>query len=97
MPKSELIGDQHRGKGGYWTIDPTQMEKFKNGAFAKGSSASMRRKPTHHRKSPSPSLPDTPMSTTTTTTTTTNDIKASTTTTTSTVQLPIMQIHNLLN
>ncbi|KAL0138014.1 fork head domain-containing protein [Mucor lusitanicus] len=36
VPKSELVGTSHRGKGGYWTIDPTQMEKFKNGAFAKG-------------------------------------------------------------
>ncbi|KAI8968213.1 fork head domain-containing protein, partial [Mycotypha africana] len=43
IPKSDTNG-QHRGKGGYWTIDPTYMEKFKNGSFIKGSSSSLRRK-----------------------------------------------------
>ncbi|OAD76412.1 fork head transcription factor, partial [Phycomyces blakesleeanus NRRL 1555(-)] len=36
IPKSEneTVG---RGKGGYWTIDPNHMAKFKNGSFARGS------------------------------------------------------------
>ncbi|CAO3617194.1 unnamed protein product [Cunninghamella blakesleeana] len=44
VPKSELDGS-NRGKGGYWTIDPSQMSKFKNGAFARGSSSTLRRSP----------------------------------------------------
>lgn len=64
------------------------MEKFKNGSFAKGSTVLMRRKPTTTtRTSPSPSLPDTPVSSTDI-----NSIKASNHT-----PLPAMQIHNLLN
>ncbi|KAI9271688.1 fork head domain-containing protein, partial [Phascolomyces articulosus] len=39
IPKAELDGSNSRGKGGYWTVDPNYMEKFKNGAFAKGSSS----------------------------------------------------------
>ncbi|KAI8090164.1 fork head domain-containing protein, partial [Gilbertella persicaria] len=58
VPRSELA-EGHRGKGGYWTIDPSHMEKFKNGAFAKDS---MRRKqPTSFSSSSSPTLPDTPV------------------------------------
>lgn len=34
-----------KGKGGYWTIDSNHMMKFKNGAFARGSSSTLRRKP----------------------------------------------------
>ncbi|KAI7867104.1 fork head domain-containing protein [Spinellus fusiger] len=43
IPKAETesVG---QGKGGYWTIDPNYMEKFKNGAFARGSASSMRKK-----------------------------------------------------
>jgi hypothetical protein len=62
--------DGVKGKGGYWTIDPTHMEKFKNGAFARGSSSLLRRRPTLTSSSPPPSitsptpisssLPDTP-------------------------------------
>ncbi|KAL0089446.1 fork head domain-containing protein [Phycomyces blakesleeanus] len=57
IPKSEneTVG---RGKGGYWTIDPNHMAKFKNGSFARGSASSMRRKPTREdsdkRQSPLP-------------------------------------------
>ncbi|ORZ03849.1 fork head domain-domain-containing protein [Syncephalastrum racemosum] len=47
IPKSDLAGVGTRGKGGYWTVDPAYMDKFKNGAFAKGSSTGpmTRRKP----------------------------------------------------
>lgn len=58
---SKVGMDGNKGKGGYWTIDPAHMEKFKNGAFARGSSSLLRRKPTD-RPSHSPSLPDTPVS-----------------------------------
>ncbi|KAI8975958.1 fork head domain-containing protein [Pilobolus umbonatus] len=61
VSKTEFEGSPHlRGKGGYWTIDPNHMEKFKNGAFARGSSALMRRKPiptvhiSHKSDSPPP-------------------------------------------
>ncbi|KAG2216941.1 hypothetical protein INT45_012799, partial [Circinella minor] len=38
IPKAELVnGSNCRGKGGYWTIDPNYMEKFRNGVFAKGN------------------------------------------------------------
>ncbi|KAI8078785.1 fork head domain-containing protein [Halteromyces radiatus] len=43
LPKS-VLGDGTKGKGGYWTIDPNHMAKFKNGAFARGSSSTLRRK-----------------------------------------------------
>ncbi|OBZ84738.1 Forkhead box protein I1 [Choanephora cucurbitarum] len=59
VPKSKLnVADSHKGKGGYWTIDPSHMEKFKNGAFAKGS---IRRKQSSTDTSPTlpPALPDT--------------------------------------
>ncbi|KAI8352849.1 fork head domain-containing protein [Choanephora cucurbitarum] len=59
VPKSKLnVSDSHKGKGGYWTIDPSHMEKFKNGAFAKGS---IRRKQSPTDTSPTlpPTLPDT--------------------------------------
>ncbi|KAI9308359.1 fork head domain-containing protein [Cunninghamella echinulata] len=44
VPKSELDGS-NKGKGGYWTIDPAHMAKFKNGAFVRGSSSTLRRTP----------------------------------------------------
>ncbi|CAO3627466.1 unnamed protein product [Cunninghamella echinulata] len=44
VPKSELDGSS-KGKGGYWTIDPAHMAKFKNGAFVRGSSSTLRRTP----------------------------------------------------
>lgn len=70
ISKAEMDGV--KGKGGYWTIDPTHMEKFKNGAFARGSSSLLRRRPTLSSLPNSPtqqassqsSLPDTPVSTT---------------------------------
>ncbi|KAI9480346.1 MAG: fork head domain-containing protein [Benjaminiella poitrasii] len=65
VPRSELTGTRHRGKGGYWTIDPFYLEKFKNGSFTtKGSTSLMRRKnhTTTSLTPPSPSLPDTPVS-----------------------------------
>ncbi|KAL7310451.1 hypothetical protein PS15m_009951 [Mucor circinelloides] len=110
VPKSELVGTNHRGKGGYWTIDPTQMEKFKNGAFAKGSSSSMRKK-APKTSSPTPSLPDTPVSAIMNNTAKDNDnITHTSTSPTSQSQptvvvaavannepCPVMQIHNLLN
>ncbi|CAO3590735.1 unnamed protein product [Absidia cylindrospora] len=43
LPKSDS-DISAKGKGGYWTIDPNHMAKFKNGAFARGSSSSLRRK-----------------------------------------------------
>ncbi|CAO3664045.1 hypothetical protein G6F70_001443 [Rhizopus microsporus] len=88
VPKDEL--DEHKGKGGYWTIDPTYMEKFKNGAFARGASASMRKRPVSSPSSPC--LPDTPVS-----------ISMPKENTKSTYNKPanepchVMQIHNLLN
>ncbi|KAG1462762.1 hypothetical protein G6F46_006848 [Rhizopus delemar] len=42
VPKDEL--DEPKGKGGYWTIDPSYMEKFKNGSFTRGASTLMRKK-----------------------------------------------------
>ncbi|KAI9258233.1 fork head domain-containing protein [Sporodiniella umbellata] len=51
---------ERRGKGGYWTIDPSYMDKFKNGAFVRGASSLMRKKSS---LSPlSTYLPDTPVS-----------------------------------
>lgn len=44
---SKVEMDGVKGKGGYWTIDSTHMEKFKNGSFARGSSSLLRRKPNH--------------------------------------------------
>ncbi|KAF7727038.1 Forkhead box protein I1 [Apophysomyces ossiformis] len=44
VPKSELKDAVCHGKGGYWTIDPNHMARFKDGAFARGSSSSMRRR-----------------------------------------------------
>ncbi|KAI8064153.1 fork head domain-containing protein [Gongronella butleri] len=44
VPKSEMEG-HGKGKGGYWTIDSAHMAKFKNGAFARGSSSTLRRTP----------------------------------------------------
>ncbi|KAG1053679.1 hypothetical protein G6F46_006734 [Rhizopus delemar] len=79
VPKNEL--DEHKGKGGYWTIDSNYMEKFKNGAFVRGASSSMRKK-----SSPSSTyLPDTPVSM----------IKDNVESTKPSYQ--VMQIHNLLN
>ncbi|ORZ14602.1 fork head domain-domain-containing protein [Absidia repens] len=46
LPKSDS-DISAKGKGGYWTIDPNHMAKFKNGAFARGSSSSLRRKPSN--------------------------------------------------
>lgn len=75
--------DGIKGKGGYWTIDPTHMEKFKNGAFVRGSSSLLRRKPANNNSRnsllSSPNSPDTPD------------------TTTNSTAYPVMQIHNLLN
>lgn len=112
MPKSELSGTSHRGKGGYWTIDPTHMEKFKNGAFAKGSSTLMRKSWANRTSSLSPSSlpPDTPTLNTQSTPslstqeTTSSSSKSSSSTDTNTLAAattiepcPVMQIHNLLN
>ncbi|KAF7728177.1 Forkhead box protein J1 [Apophysomyces ossiformis] len=36
IPKSEFEGTTCRGKGGYWTIDPQYMSKFRRGAFVRG-------------------------------------------------------------
>ncbi|GAA5806801.1 hypothetical protein MFLAVUS_000149 [Mucor flavus] len=80
ISKAEMDGI--KGKGGYWAIDPTHMEKFKNGAFVRGSSSLLRRKPANNNSnhnSFSPNSPDTPDTTTNSTT------------------YPVMQIHNLLN
>ncbi|ORX48282.1 hypothetical protein DM01DRAFT_1309803 [Hesseltinella vesiculosa] len=44
VDRAELTG-QTKGKGGYWTVDPSYMAKFKNGAFARGSSSTLRRPP----------------------------------------------------
>ncbi|KAG2236121.1 hypothetical protein INT48_006137 [Thamnidium elegans] len=81
ISKAEMDGI--KGKGGYWTIDPTHMEKFKNGAFVRGSSSLLRRKPAN-RNYLSSNSPDTPVS-------------SQSDTTTNSTTYPVMQIHNLLN
>ncbi|CEP08602.1 hypothetical protein [Parasitella parasitica] len=97
VPKTELAAESnHRGKGGYWTIDPTQMEKFRNGAFAKGASASMRKKPAA-ASSPSPCLPDTPVLTAVSGTTKHSDYISNSTAQANNEPCPAMQIQNLLN
>jgi hypothetical protein len=106
VPKSELSGNNnHRGKGGYWTIDPTHMEKFKNGAFAKGASTLMRKSRANHTSSSPPSsIPDTPVSTLNTKETSISSLSSSPSSTdnhtlSTAVDEPcaVMQIHNLLN
>ncbi|CDS06213.1 hypothetical protein LRAMOSA08741 [Lichtheimia ramosa] len=42
VPKSESDGS--RGKGGYWTIDPAHMAKYKDGSFPRGSTTSILRR-----------------------------------------------------
>ncbi|KAI7858596.1 fork head domain-containing protein [Circinella umbellata] len=62
IPKAELVnGSNCRGKGGYWTIDPNYIEKFKNGVFAKGSSSnilSKRKTPRQIRMKPTIDIDD---------------------------------------
>ena len=79
--------DGIKGKGGYWTIDPAHMERFKNGSFVRGSSSLLRRRTTL-QSSPSPptSLPGTPSSSQ-------NHISNPITK----EPCPVMQIQNLLN
>jgi hypothetical protein len=105
--------DGVKGKGGYWTIDPTHMEKFKNGSFARGSSNLLRRKPNHTPSNNATTSPPPPTSiatspATSTSTATVSDSSNSQHTlnsnnntiihnTASTEPLPAMQIHNLLN
>ncbi|KAI8329093.1 fork head domain-containing protein [Blakeslea trispora] len=87
VPKSKLsAADNHKGKGGYWTIDPSHMQKFKNGSFAKGS---VRRKQstTDTPSLLSPVLPDTQINSTGSK----EEVHSPST------PCPIMQIHNLLN
>ncbi|KAG0180790.1 Forkhead box protein I1 [Apophysomyces sp. BC1034] len=43
IPKSEFEGTTCRGKGGYWTVDPKYMSKFRSGVFARGHAS-------HHQK-----------------------------------------------
>ncbi|KAI7902139.1 fork head domain-containing protein, partial [Cokeromyces recurvatus] len=99
IPKSELTGNQqHRGKGGYWTIDPVYLEKFKNGSFSTKGTASLMKRDNNTTLSPSPTLPDTPISTIaqTYTPTTKDESSHSTTENINNKPCPIMQIHNLL-
>lgn len=106
VSKAEMDGV--KGKGGYWTIDPTHMEKFKNGAFARGSSSLLRRKPATANAN---------TTTTNSTTATPQTVVTSSSNTTSPTSLPdtpnnlhhhhqhhspteacpVMQIQNLLN
>ncbi|KAI9321496.1 fork head domain-containing protein, partial [Dichotomocladium elegans] len=44
IPKVQMDGLGPHGKGGYWTVDPSYMEKFKNGSFARGMTSISRRK-----------------------------------------------------
>ncbi|KAJ8651741.1 hypothetical protein O0I10_012688 [Lichtheimia ornata] len=70
VPKSELDGATHsRGKGGYWTVDPAHMAKYKDGSFPRGSTTAISRrkepreirmKMTSDNAPPSPSSPPPP-------------------------------------
>ncbi|KAI8374490.1 fork head domain-containing protein [Radiomyces spectabilis] len=44
LPKSDTNGPTHKGKGGYWAIDPQYVSKFKNGAAAKRGHSLSRQK-----------------------------------------------------
>ncbi|KAI8883488.1 hypothetical protein K501DRAFT_219200 [Backusella circina FSU 941] len=89
IAKSELEGTpNHRGKGGYWTIDPNHMAKFKNGAFARGSTTLLRRKAHGHE---TPILPNTPS------TTIHEHLPMQPSIEKHSEPCPTMQIHNLLN
>ncbi|KAI7886289.1 hypothetical protein K492DRAFT_122784 [Lichtheimia hyalospora FSU 10163] len=45
VPKEELDGTTHsRGKGGYWTVDPAHMAKYKDGSFPRGSTSAISRR-----------------------------------------------------
>ncbi|KAI8636082.1 fork head domain-containing protein [Parasitella parasitica] len=97
VPKTESAADaNHRGKGGYWTIDPTHMGKFRNGAFTKGASAFMRKKPAAAPSPPLNLLDTSVLSVVNSTVKHSKDVTNSTPPSNN-EPCPAMQIQNLLN